>query len=520
MTNLSPNETTPQVQPLIRSSQSPQKQIQLLTNGRRISLGLVIFGGVLLIGFKTFMPADPSIDRVKYFWQALLKAGIVTATFLSIDATIKRTQIASENSRVSLAKELESQLKELNKKIGEIPSKEDFNTRISSLNDTNSPLKRDIEAIGIGQKSLLASIEPIQSEIKKLDIELKDLKSQIGNEPLDSNRRIGIQRFEVELSQLKQAVEQASNPALQNMLQRIETEFSNLKQEIGPVLSNQNLQGAIQALQAEFRTLVQDQQRLFQVIQELKAEFDSDREAREAELQKQSEADAELRKELMEGKEKGTLSWRDLSGARLAKIDLDSADLRNCNLYEADLSEATLSNTVLREANLRKANLHHAKLSKSDLSHANLSEANLSGRETDLRDAKLVRAWLNEAFLSRTNLAGANLKGASLIKAYLLNAKLTEANLSEAKLNHAILTDADLIDAVLHGTDLSSSDLGKAKLNGADLSDAVLNGADLTGAELTNVIFTPKTEFVGVTLTNATLDEKLRKHIEDQQRKK
>ncbi len=72
----------------------------------------------------------------------------------------------------------------------------------------------------------------------------------------------------------------------------------------------------------------------------------------------------------------------DLTGAKLANLDLSYADLSSANLSNADLSGATfyganLSGAVLINANLSNANLYEADLTKANLTGANVTNANL-----------------------------------------------------------------------------------------------------------------------------------------------
>jgi hypothetical protein len=79
----------------------------------------------------------------------------------------------------------------------------------------------------------------------------------------------------------------------------------------------------------------------------------------------------------------------DLSGAKLARIDLTGSTLTGACLEGADLTEANLQNAQLTGVRARGARLGKASLFKANLTSADLSGADLS--EVDLRDANLTR---------------------------------------------------------------------------------------------------------------------------------
>lgn len=132
------------------------------------------------------------------------------------------------------------------------------------------------------------------------------------------------------------------------------------------------------------------------------------------------------------------ISFQNLSGAILHKIDL----------WAANLSEANLSNAVLSEANLGKANL----------TRANLNGADLSGAD------------LRRALLLRTDLIGTNLNDAVLTRATLIKAKLVMS-----KLKNTIFRGSSLSEAILAKTDIRQANFEQANLSQADLNSALFN---------------------------------------------
>lgn len=198
----------------------------------------------------------------------------------------------------------------------------------------------------------------------------------------------------------------------------------------------------------------------------------------------------------------------DLSGAKLANVDLPQAKLKYADLSDADLSGAHLDHAELSGADLSSSHLDHAELyfaslSSSHLNRAELSGANLSGAHLDhaqLYSASLSSSYLNDADLSGANLSWADLDHADLDDAHLDHAVLEVADLSGAGLTNAHLNHADLGSADLSGASLLAAHLDHADLRNANLSGAGLAGANLSGASLLDA------NLSGANLLNAHLD--------------
>ena len=136
---------------------------------------------------------------------------------------------------------------------------------------------------------------------------------------------------------------------------------------------------------------------------------------------------------------KPILSFVNLYGSNLEKVNLSQADLYGANLEKANLSQANLYFANLGQANLEKANLSQANLYSANLGQANLEKANLYC--VNLEGSIMVNA----------NLKKANLIGANLEDIVLVNANLEKANLSKVRalitnFEGAILTGACIED--------------------------------------------------------------------------
>jgi uncharacterized protein YjbI with pentapeptide repeats len=149
------------------------------------------------------------------------------------------------------------------------------------------------------------------------------------------------------------------------------------------------------------------------------------------------------------------LSYANLAGMSLPKVELQGADLSHADLTKADLSHANLAGVTLFEADLSHAklvaaNLSDARLSWAKLDSANLTDANLKDtilRETSLRDSRLQNVRLAGAKLYQTQAQRANLRYANLEMADLYYADLTDADLGFARLESAIFTHVYLSGA-------------------------------------------------------------------------
>lgn len=196
---------------------------------------------------------------------------------------------------------------------------------------------------------------------------------------------------------------------------------------------------------------------------------------------------------------------RDLSGVRLAHVDLSNADFREFNLTDTNFDSSTLTGADFTGAEIANISLIGVgKFSLNQLySTANYQRGDLSGIGTnaylaggEFADMALVDATLNRAHLENADFTRSDLSDSSLIGAYLAGAILLDAeirgvhfsfstnltreqiystrsykqkdlsgvrfdgvNLSEWDLSGLVLTDSGVGDARVIGTDFSSSDL-------------------------------------------------------------
>jgi uncharacterized protein YjbI with pentapeptide repeats len=166
------------------------------------------------------------------------------------------------------------------------------------------------------------------------------------------------------------------------------------------------------------------------------------------------------------------LSGVEITGAKLAGIDLTQTDLEGAQLRSANLDQAGL-----REAYLAGADLQGASLIRAYLSEANLSGANLKG------------IIATNAFLRKTNFRGAALKGAQLDDADGWRACLVKADLTLTSMVGTILHEADLSEALLIQANLREAFLVDADLTAGNLTMARLGQAILHRVNLTNAVF-------------------------------
>lgn len=185
-----------------------------------------------------------------------------------------------------------------------------------------------------------------------------------------------------------------------------------------------------------------------------------------------------------------TLFGADLRGTDLFYAHFDNADMREIQADGANLEMARMRGARLYRAQLVNAQLKQAWLPEADLSEAKLDGANLSGvrgEQVDLHESSLVGANLSWARLQEADLRGATLKGAVMRSIQLERAQLDSADLTGADLQGAWCDDAMLFAARLDGADLRGARFPRAQLGNATLTGARLAGIDLRDVDLTRV---------------------------------
>jgi uncharacterized protein YjbI with pentapeptide repeats len=201
------------------------------------------------------------------------------------------------------------------------------------------------------------------------------------------------------------------------------------------------------------------------------------------------------------------LSHAELTGLRLAGI----------NLQEANLDHADLSACFLREVNLRGAHCPYAVFrgaslvygvgEEADFTNAVLEQAWLVGGQwqrarfkqvaaigVNFQQAGLQSADFTEFFTHGGSFIIADATGADFSKAYvawcgMYDARFTNANFAGADLegsdfHNSDLSGASMVNMNLKGANFRMSNLHATDLKGSDLSSAVLVGADVTAADL------------------------------------
>ena len=266
-----------------------------------------------------------------------------------------------------------------------------------------------------------------------------------------------------------------------------------------------------------------------------------------------------------------------LRGAPLHGWDLREADLRDARLENAILAGATLNGADLENANLEDARLEEddyiigvdipgfgfnptlirltdaykaANITISEISRAPYRSLGLAYIEVlrtlgfkveNLQSEATIENFQPGAAIRIEKLPAASLQGANLRLSNLAGASLAGVNLAGANLDVAILEGAGLAGVNLSGTSLDSANLKnanlrRASLQGANLRIASLEGAELVSSDLRGVYaryalvdgstwldedctIDGETDFAGVGLDNARIEEQLRAKLKHNIRK-
>ena len=158
-----------------------------------------------------------------------------------------------------------------------------------------------------------------------------------------------------------------------------------------------------------------------------------------------------------------------MSRTKLIEANFEQADLFSADLEGADLTRANLLGADLRGANLHAAVLAHANLTGVDLSNGEIFEMG-DGEKTDRLERKRFKRP-SDAFNPNAELIDADLTGAIMVESRLQNADFTGADLSSAD-----LAGADLTNSVLVGASLVDANLENVQAKGAQLVGAAMSG--------------------------------------------
>jgi uncharacterized protein YjbI with pentapeptide repeats len=185
------------------------------------------------------------------------------------------------------------------------------------------------------------------------------------------------------------------------------------------------------------------------------------------------------------GGKAATASCGERLAAAVKQAGIGFVDLSGCDLSGRKLADLNMYHWDLSRARFVGADLTYAHLDSADFSGADLSGADLTGATlvlTKVRGATFDRAVLDDAKLSRVDLAGATLTGVSLKTAQLSQVSIAGGSLQDVDLAGASLTGVDLTEAQLRDADLTRARTEDVDLTGATLERVTLKWTDLTGA--------------------------------------
>ncbi len=148
------------------------------------------------------------------------------------------------------------------------------------------------------------------------------------------------------------------------------------------------------------------------------------------------------------------LSFRELQGSDLSRLDLSRANFEGANLTGARLKQASLTRANLRQAILVGVNLTDATLQSADIQQADLRKANLTGvyatwadfRDSNLDQANLEGAILDAARLEECSLEGANLKNITYSRSTTWPAGFKPHKVIMTYQPENVITMSDLLD--------------------------------------------------------------------------
>ena len=214
------------------------------------------------------------------------------------------------------------------------------------------------------------------------------------------------------------------------------------------------------------------------------------------------------------------LSYLDLSGRNLARIECAGTLFCHC-----DLSDANLEGAVLFAADMRYTNLQRVKLDKSDIRGACLAGSDLTGAslvDADMRDGVLLKPKKGGGDLipvvhedatggfEKATIRGADMTGAKVSDSMIVQTDMTDCILRNAKFIRTNLSLSNLTGCDLEGADFTDANLSGAIFHGAVFNHTNLSNADLSGADLVGAIFD------NMDLTKVNLDVAyLAKRVED-----
>lgn len=188
-----------------------------------------------------------------------------------------------------------------------------------------------------------------------------------------------------------------------------------------------------------------------------------------------------------------SLSFLNLSHARLDFIDLYGVNLDQSSFARAHLYGANLRNTQLDKVNFRKARFTEPFFRRAQLSETNFQQATFRG--ADFGGARLARVnfvdvRFDEPIFNRERQ-----------HYYLYGPIFTASRLSHVNFQGARLNGADF-----RGASLNYVNFENACLDGANFSGARLDRSDLKGASLRDIVWDERTDWGRVRNLNEAVD--------------
>lgn len=194
---------------------------------------------------------------------------------------------------------------------------------------------------------------------------------------------------------------------------------------------------------------------------------------------------------------KANLQGADLSHVQYIGGDLIGADLRGANLAGAtleaiDASKADFSNASLRSSHLNQCYFEKARFDETDLADSQLQDCNFA--QSHLDHANLARSQATECSFTECHLNDANLAGTKALEcefdrahlkgAILVRGDYTQSSFDDVHLQGSFLNGARFAQCSLEGADLRNSKVREADFTGARLFQTTLNGANMEFARL------------------------------------
>lgn len=184
----------------------------------------------------------------------------------------------------------------------------------------------------------------------------------------------------------------------------------------------------------------------------------------------------------------------DLSGSKLASVNMSGAVVSGVNFDSADMTFANLNATTISDSDFQGADLSHAtflgsveiyrsNFSNTILHHAEFNAANVVDSDfssAEFKNANLARSY----FKDDVTLENASFENTELVAAQWPGIDASYANINASDLREIDLSGANLEGIQMEGVDLKFANLSGANLSQAILADVTLRGTILVGAHM------------------------------------